>query len=667
MPRPPRPTSATPPSSVIIENIQPQVDGGRYPVKREVGDVLRVTADIFKDGHDHLAAMLKYRTRGARAWREVPMVHLGNDAWEASFPLEENTRYQYTIEAFPDRFDTWADGARKKADAGQDVLLEVREAVILLEEALTRAKNADRSVLEQAIGIAGSDAGQAAKLHILLGQAVHDAMLRCRSRAGGRTHEPALEVTVDRVKARFAAWYEFFPRSAGTDPTRGATFREARDRLPAIREMGFDTVYLPPIHPIGQTFRKGKNNSVTSKPGEPGVPYAIGSHEGGHDAVEPGLGTMEDFRVFRERCEDLGMEVVLDFAVQASPDHPWVKEHRAWFTVRPDGTIQYAENPPKKYQDIYPINFDSTDWTGLWDELLRVVRFWVEQGVKVFRVDNPHTKPTTFWEWLIGEIQETNPEVIFLSEAFTRPKVMKALAKAGFTQSYTYFTWRNFKQELIDYFTELTQQEPREYMRGNLFPNTPDILPVILQEGGRPAFRLRLCLAATLSSVYGIYSGFELCENAAIPGKEEYLNSEKYEIKPRDWNAPGNIIEDVTRINRIRQEHPALHEYDNLRFFPTDNDNLLCYGKATPDRSDFILVVVNLDPYQTREGHIDLPIGEWGIGWHDPYRIHDLTFDETHLWTTGHIWLRLDPQESPYRIYHIEPWPFVEFEDPSLG
>jgi starch synthase (maltosyl-transferring) len=491
-------------------------------------------------------------------------------------------------------------------------------------------------------------------------------MLRCRSRAGGRTHEPALEVVVDRVKARFAAWYEFFPRSAGADPSRGATFREAMDRLPSIREMGFDTVYLPPIHPIGQTFRKGKNNSVTCEPGEPGVPYAIGSHEGGHDAVEPGLGTLEDFRAFRERCEALGMEVVLDFAVQASPDHPWVTEHQPWFTVRPDGTIQYAENPPKKYQDIYPINFDSTDWTGLWDELLRVVRFWVEQGVKVFRVDNPHTKPTIFWEWLIGEVQETNPEVIFLAEAFTRPKVMKALAKAGFSQSYTYFTWRNFKQELTEYFTELTRQEPREYMRGNLFPNTPDILPVILQEGGRPAFRMRLCLAATLSSVYGIYSGFELCENAAVPGKEEYLDSEKYEIKPRDWQAPGNIIADVTRINRIRQEHPALHEYDNLRFFPTDNDNLLCYGKATPDRSDFILVVVNLDPFERREGHIDLPIGEWGIGWNDPYRIHDLTLDESHLWTTGHIWLSLDPQVSPYRIYHIEPWPFVEFVDVEM-
>jgi starch synthase (maltosyl-transferring) len=651
---------------VIIENIQPQIDGGRYPVKREVGDVLRVTADIFKDGHDHLAAVLKYRRRKDRAWREVPMVHLGNDAWEASVTLEENTRYQYTIEAFPDRFDTWADGAAKKADAGQGISLEIREAVLLLEEALARAKGADRDVLEQAIGSARSDAGQPARLHVLLGDALRDTMLRCRSRAGGRTYEPALEVVVDRVKARFAAWYEFFPRSAGADPSRGATFREAMDRLPSIREMGFDTVYLPPIHPIGQTFRKGKNNSVTCEPGEPGVPYAIGSHEGGHDAVEPGLGTLEDFRAFRELCEALGMEVVLDFAVQASPDHPWVTEHQPWFTVRPDGTIQYAENPPKKYQDIYPINFDSTDWTGLWDELLRVVRFWVEQGVKVFRVDNPHTKPTIFWEWLIGEVQETNPEVIFLAEAFTRPKVMKALAKAGFSQSYTYFTWRNFKQELTEYFTELTRQEPREYMRGNLFPNTPDILPVILQEGGRPAFRMRLCLAATLSSVYGIYSGFELCENAAVPGKEEYLDSEKYEIKPRDWQAPGNIIADVTRINRIRQEHPALHEYDNLRFFPTDNDNLLCYGKATPDRSDFILVVVNLDPFERREGHIDLPIGEWGIGWNDPYRIHDLTLDESHLWTTGHIWLSLDPQVSPYRIYHIEPWPFVEFVDVEM-
>ncbi|MGI9252757.1 MAG: alpha-1,4-glucan--maltose-1-phosphate maltosyltransferase, partial [Thermomicrobiales bacterium] len=560
MPRPPRPTTAQPPSSVMIERITPRIDGGRYPVKREVGDVLRVTADIFKDGHDHLAAVVRYRTWRERTWREVEMTHLGNDAWEASFPLEKNTRYQYTVEAFPDRYDTWSSGVAKKHEAGQDVALEFREGVILLEDALARAKGNDADVVEQAIGLARSDAGQAAKLRILLGDPLREVMVRCRSRAGGRTHEPPLEVVVDRVRARFAAWYEFFPRSAGPDPSRSATFREAMDRLPAIREMGFDTVYLPPIHPIGSTFRKGRNNSVTCEPGEPGVPYAIGSHEGGHDAVEPGLGTLEDFRAFRERAEDLGMEVVLDFAVQASPDHPWVAAHPAWFTVRPDGTIQYAENPPKRYQDIYPINFDSTDWTGLWDELLRVVRFWVEQGVKVFRVDNPHTKPTVFWEWLIGEVQETNPEVIFLAEAFTRPKVMKALAKAGFTQSYTYFTWRNFKQEITDYFTELTRQEPREYMRGNLFPNTPDILPAILQEGGRPAFRMRLCLAATLSSVYGIYSGFEQCENAAIPGKEEYLDSEKYQIKVRDWNAPGNIIDDVTRINRIRNEHPALQE-----------------------------------------------------------------------------------------------------------
>ena len=653
----------TPPSSVIIEAIAPQLDCGRYPVKREVGDCFVVAADIFKDGHDKLAAVLRYKTREEADWRETEMRLVDNDRWSGSFDLAENTRYHYAIQAFPDTFATWSDGLAKKHAAGQEVGLELREGKLILEEALPRADGTDRAAIEAAIAALDGRRDQAAKVAAVLGGDVAGAMRRWRSRAGA-ADSPVLEVVVDRERARFAAWYSMFPRSAGTVPGRSATFTEAAERLPAIAAMGFDTVYLLPIHPIGTTFRKGKNNTLGGGPDDAGVPYAIGSELGGHTAIEPGLGTLEDFRAFVERTEALGMEVALDLAIQASPDHPWVRDHPDWFTVRPDGSIQYAENPPKKYQDIYPINFNTPAWRELWEELRDTILFWVDQGVKVFRVDNPHTKPTVFWEWLIADVQREHPKVIFLSEAFTRPKVMKSLAKAGFAQSYTYFTWRNFKREIEEYFTELTQTEVAEYMRGNLFPNTHDILPYILQEGGQPAFRMRLALATTLSSAYGIYSGFELCENAAVPGKEEYLNSEKYEYKVWDWDRPGNIIDDVTRLNRIRRDHPALHEYDNLRFFPTDDDNLICYAKATPDLSDIVVVVVNLDPFSPHEGHIHLPLPELGLDWEQPYRSHDLVGDETHLWSGGRIWLRLDPHDSPYRVYSLEAWRRIDYAEP---
>jgi len=427
--------------------------------------------------------------------------------------------------------------------------------------------------------------------------------------------------------------------------------------------MGFDVVYLTPIHPIGRAFRKGKNNSLEAGPEDPGVPYAIGGAEGGHDAIEPGLGTLEDFDAFVQRVASLGMEVALDIAFQASPDHPWAAAHSEWFTIRPDGTIRYAENPPKKYQDIYPLNFDSADWRGLWLELRRIILFWIEQGVKTFRVDNPHTKPTVFWEWLIADVQRQHPEVIFLSEAFTRPKVMRSLAKAGFTQSYTYFTWRNFKAELEEYFTELTQSEMKEYYRGNLFPNTHDILPYILQEGGRPAFKMRLALAATLSSLYGIYSGYELCENTPIPGREEYLNSEKYEYKVWDWDRPGNIVPYITRINAIRRAHPALHLYDNLRFYPSDDEHITCYAKATPDGSDRVLIVVNLDPFDAHETWLHLPLAEWGMEPGQPFHVEDLFTGETHLWHE-HQHMRLDPRDEPARFYAVRAIRRVDYVEP---
>ncbi len=473
-------------------------------------------------------------------------------------------------------------------------------------------------------------------------------------------------MVVDRVRARYAAWYELFPRSAGRLPGQSGTFADAATRLPVIAAMGFDVVYFPPIHPIGRINRKGPNNTLVAGPDDPGSPYAIGNETGGHDAIEPSLGTLNDFRAFVEAARGLGMDVALDFAIQCAPDHPWVKDHPDWFYVRPDGTIKYAENPPKKYEDIYPINFQTADWRNLWEELKRIVLFWADQGVTTFRVDNPHTKPTVFWEWLIAEVQQSHPETVFLSEAFTRPKVMKALAKAGFTQSYTYFTWRNFKREITEYLTELTQSEMAEYFRGNFFTNTPDILPVILQEGGRPAFKMRLALATTLSSVYGIYSGYELCEATPVPGKEEYLNSEKYEYKVWDWDRPGNIIDYVTALNRMRREHPALHEYDNLRVYTADDDNVICYGKATADHSDIVVGVVNLDPFQPHESAIHLPVEEFGIKPDEQYRATDLLSGETFIWTGGTQHLRLDPHNEPARFFSLQRWARVDYAEPCF-
>jgi starch synthase (maltosyl-transferring) len=650
----PRTACNQPPSGVVIERVQPELDGGRYPVKRVQGDILDVSADIFKEGHDKIAAVVKYRRKYDSDWLEAEMRLVDNDRWAGSFLLPDNTRYCYTIEAFPDVFATWRDEVDKKTTAGQDVALELIEGKLILAEALPRAEPGDAAVLKRAIALVDAGEGQRATVQHLLGPEVETIMRRVRSRRGGTTYERELEVVVDRPAARFAAWYEMFPRSAGTAPGRSATLREAAERLPAIAAMGFDVVYLTPIHPIGRAFRKGPNNTLGAGPDDPGVPYAIGSEEGGHDAIEPRLGTLDDFEAFVARAASLGMEVALDVAFQASPDHLWVARHPEWFTIRPDGTIRYAENPPKKYQDIYPINFDSPDWPGLWLELRRVILFWVERGVKTFRVDNPHTKPTVFWEWLIADVQQAHPDVIFLSEAFTRPKVMRSLAKAGFTQSYTYFTWRNFKPELEEYFTDLTQSEMREYYRGNLFPNTHDILPFILQEGGRPAFKMRFALAATLSSAYGIYSSYELCENTPVPGREEYLNSEKYEFKVWDWDRPGNIIPYITRLNAIRREHPALQLYDNLRFYPSDDEHITCYGKATPDGTDRVLMVVNLDPFDAHETWLHLPVWEWNIEPGQPFHVEDLLTGETHLWHE-HQHIRLDPREEPARFYAVRP------------
>lgn len=654
---------SAPPATVEIQNVRPQVDCGRYAVKREVGDTLRVTADIFKDSHDKIAAVLKLRKAGGDEWLETEMAFVDNDMWAGEVALPEIGKYEYTILAFPDAFATWHDELTKKVNAGLDVEVELREGQLLLERArdLATDERAHFDLIEQHIA---RTTDQAALATLMLSDDVAGLMRRHRPRDGAASLPQALPLQVDRVRARFASWYEMFPRSSGSRPGSSGTFKDVISRLPAIQEMGFDVLYFTPIHPIGRTNRKGKNNTLNATPVDPGVPYAIGSEHGGHDAIEPSLGTLEDFRELVAAAADHGLEIALDIAIQASPDHPWAKEHPDWFHIRPDGSIKFAENPPKKYEDIYPINFGSPEWKSLWTELKRVILHWVENGVKTFRVDNPHTKPFVFWEWLIDEVMRDHPDVIFLSEAFTRPKVMKTLAKVGFAQSYSYFTWRNFKQEIIDYFTELTQTDVADYMRANLFPNTHDILPYILQQGGRPAFKMRLMLATTLSSVYGIYSGYELCENTPVAGKEEYLNSEKYEHKVWDWDRPGNIIDYVTLLNRARREHPALQEYDNLRFYTADDPNFLCYAKMTPDHSDIILVVVNLDPFQTHETMFHFPVSDFGLQPGEQFLVTELITGQSYFWNSGSQHVELDPNWEPALMFSIKRWAHVSYAEP---
>jgi len=648
-----RPIDA-PRRTVVIEDVAPAVDGGRYPVKREVGAVLEVSADIFKDGHDVLVAYLKYR-RADERWRETPMRHVDNDRWAGAFRLEATGRYHYTIEALADPFRSWLADLEKRHAGDQELASALGEGFALIRAAAARAMDAaDRRALA-ACADRIERAGSAAEAVRLAGDAeLAGLMERHLDRTEATWGERELEVVVDRERARFAAWYELFPRS-GAAGERSATFHEAEAQLTRAAAMGFDVVYLPPIHPIGRTHRKGRNNALVAAPGDPGSPWAIGSADGGFTAVHPDLGTLDDFDRFVEAARRLGLEVALDFAIQCSPDHPWVREHPEWFFHRPDGTIKYAENPPKKYQDIYPLNFQCEDPRPLWDEMRRILEFWIGHGVRTFRVDNPHTKPVKFWAWLIRAVQDAHPDVIFLAEAFTRPKMMRVLAKAGFTQSYTYFTWRNDKQELIDYLREITTPPVAEYFRGNLWPNTPDILQATLQRGGRPAFKTRLVLAATLSSLYGIYSGYELCENVARePGSEEYLNSEKYEYKVRAWDAPGNLVEYVTRINRIRRENRALHDYRNLRFYPADDPHILFFGKMTPERDNLVFVAANLDPFATHASLVDVPIAELGIAERRTYRMHELVSDRWYEWRGPRAYVELDPGIEPVQIFVLQ-------------
>jgi starch synthase (maltosyl-transferring) len=640
--------------SVVIENLQPLIEGGRYPIKRIVGEDLAVEADIFKDGHDVVAAILKWRVLGKRTWRETPMSFVDNDRWRGVCTLYDEAVHEYTVEAWTDTFRSWQGEFAKKFESGiSDLRSEALEGAALLEAAARRARDrADaarlRECYEQISTAANSEIyaiAQSGELEVL--------MATYPDRSTASEYAPSPHVVVDRQAALFAAWYEFFPRSAEGRGDRGSTFRDCLPRVDDAKAMGFDVIYFPPIHPIGDTNRKGRNNSVTCEPGDPGVPWAIGSEAGGHKAVEPSLGTLADFDWLQKEVRKRGMEIALDFAINCSPDHPYVKEHPEWFYKRPDGTIKYAENPPKKYEDIYPLNFRCKNWRELWAEMKSIVLFWAEHGVRIFRVDNPHTKPVAFWEYLITGVREKYPDTIFLSEAFTRPKMMKALAKAGFNQSYTYFTWRNTKHELTEYFTELTQTEMSEYFRPNLWPNTPDILPPILQEGGRPAFMTRVLMAATLSPLYGIYSGYELCENKALPGREEYLDSEKYQFKERDWNAPGNIKDWIARLNKIRKQNRALQLYTNLRFYHAENDAILFYGKMTPARDNIILVAVNLDPFRKQNSFVHVPIDEFGQMESDTYQVHDLLNDARYTWRGQRNYVELDPDIQPAHIFLV--------------
>ncbi len=639
---------------VVIEDVRPRVDDGKYPIKRVLGERVIVSAGIYSDGHDALSAVALYKGRGEARWREVPLKAKGNDRWEGQFIVEEIGEYRYTVSGWVDRFKTWQHDLKKWHDGGHQLDVHFLIGADLVEESLRRGQKEHKIRLAEIVDILRNGKDEGEKLSLALGEELEQLMAIVAERQFKATHEPELAVTVERPKALFSTWYERFPRSCSTIEGKHGTLADCIKVLPEIARMGFDVWYLPPIHPIGKTNRKGKNNSPTAGPGDVGSPWAIGSAEGGHTSLHPELGTMEDFKALLAKAGEHRIEIALDIAFQCSPDHPYVKEHPEWFRWRPDGKVQHAENPPKQYEDIIPLNFECEAWQELWEELKSVVLFWAKQGVRIFRVDNPHTKPFRFWEWLIRECKAEYSDLMFLSEAFTRPKVMYELARIGFTQSYTYFTWRNTKPEFTAYVTHLLNTEVREFFRPNFWPNTPDILPEHLQYGGRPAFMMRLLLAATLSSNYGIYGPpFELCVGDAVPGKEEYLDSEKYEIRNWDRDGPGNLKDFIARVNRIRKDNRALQTTWNLRFYDVDNEYLIFYGKADEDLSNIILVVINLDPAHTQSGWVRVPIKELGIPPDQPYLVHELLTDDKYIWHGERNFVQLDPQVSPGHIFRV--------------
>jgi len=651
---------------VVIEEVQPQVDCGRYPAKRILGDAVTVTAAVFGDGHDHVAGRLLYRHSSEKDWRSTPLTPLNNDLWIVTFTVDKLGDWLYTLEAWVDHFDTWCADLRKRLAAqpnpntpdasaqSQNIPLALQSGAILLHQSAQRAKGSDSELLaEAAANLNRLAESNLAKYEFPLSDQVIKLAAQHPDLAFATRYHQELHLWVDRERARYSTWYELFPRSTSPDPPRHGTFSDVKALLPSIAAMGFDVLYLPPIHPIGTAFRKGRNNSVTCTPDEPGSPWAIGSKEGGHTSINPQLGTLREFNSLVAATRSHGMEIALDIAFQCSPDHPWVTEHPDWFIIRPDGSIQYAENPPKKYQDIYPLNFESSDWRGLWEALRDVFTYWIRRDVRIFRVDNPHTKALPFWEWCIAETHKKYPDVIFLAEAFTRPHVMYSLAKAGFTQSYTYFTWRNTADELQEYFEEITKPPISDFFHPNLWPNTPDILHATLQTGGRPAFMQRLILAATLGANYGIYGpAFELGENLPIqPGSEEYLNSEKYEIRHWDRSASRSIAPLITLVNQIRRDNPALHSDGSLHFHPVDNPNIICYSKSSG--RNCILVAINLDPAQEQAGWIDLNLKQLAIPHNGSFEIEDLLTGTHYHWHDRSNYVALRPDLMPAHIFRL--------------
>lgn len=640
---------------IAIENVAPAADSGRFPIKRGAGDVVNVSVDVLSDGHEVIEVELLWRSPGATEWSRSRMRHVSNDRWQAPSPVLVMGRHAFAIEAWWSEFGTYRRDFVKKRDAGLDLTLEIQEGRLLLQSFARSAAPEALSVIERHIARMSADQDECAD--VLLSDELAGAMALADPRPHATGQERVYEIEADREGATFASWYELFPRSITDSPTRHGTFRDVVGRLPAIRDMGFDVLYFPPIHPIGRTNRKGRNNTLTPAPDDPGSPYAIGSPEGGHEVIHPQLGTFEDFERLVQEAARHGIEIALDFAIQCSPDHPWLRDHPGWFSWRPDGSMRYAENPPKKYQDIVNVDFYAAEAIpDLWLALRDAVQFWVDRGVRIFRVDNPHTKPFPFWEWLIADIRARDPRVLFLAEAFTRPKVMYRLGKIGFSQSYTYFTWRNTKAELTEYLTELNETPARDVYRPHFFVNTPDINPVFLQTSGRPGFLIRAVLAATLSGLWGAYSGFELCEAAPIPGKEEYLDSEKYEIKPRDWQSHGNIIPEITALNRIRRNYPALQSHLGLTFYNAFNDDVLYFGKRAAETDEIILVAVNLDPHNAKSAQIEVPLWEFGLPEDASVSVEDQIQGYRFAWQGKTQHIHLDPNVLPFAIWRITPF-----------
>ena len=642
---------------VIVEHVGPQVEDGKYPVKRVVDERVEVHADVYGDGHDLVQATVLYRRRGQKAWQRVFMEKGINDRWTGSFTPAEKGFYEFTVRGYVDHFGTWQYGLRKKFDAGQDVAVELLIGAEMMEAAQHKdTDKEDKKYLKEAVkALKDAEEGDVANA---VQQSLSDEMTAVMERSyesdASTTYPHTCPVEVERKRALFSTWYEFFPRSAAAEPGQHGTFKDAQRLLPRVAEMGFDVVYFPPIHPIGKKNRKGLNNSVTANPGDPGSCWAIGSDEGGHKAIHPELGTLADFKKLIKAAQKLDMELAMDIAFQCAPDHPYVKDHPQWFKWRPDGTVQYAENPPKRYEDILPINFETEDWENLWQELKSVFDHWIAQGVMIFRVDNPHTKAFPFWEWCIKEIRTEHPDVIFLAEAFTRPRVMQRLAKIGFNQSYTYFSWRNNPWEMKEYMLELTRGPMREYFRPNFWPNTPDILTPTLVYGGEPAHLMRVILAATLSSNYGIYGPvYELGVNRPYPGKEEYIDSEKYEIKHWDWNAETRTREIITILNRTRKENPALQNTWNVHFADSENQDILCYGKYDEASGNVVIVVVNMNPYHTQGGWFRLPLSELGLAWDRPFYLYDVLSDSHYTWQGEWNFAELNPYLMPAHVFQV--------------